>query len=106
MTYQPNDAAQNKCSSTAVPENCARNVSTSISSATGLTRSPMAMSTDPITCTMITGHAEDVVARIGCGCRPGPDRRRVEPRKQPDTPRCHSNITPSTVIISRNRAIG
>jgi hypothetical protein len=50
--------------------------------------------------------ASDVVARIGCGCRPGLDRCRVEPRKQPGTPRCHSNTTPSIVIISRNRAIG
>jgi hypothetical protein len=48
----------------------------------------------------------DVVARIGCGCRPGLDRRRLEPHKQPETPRCHSNTTPNTVIISRNRAIG
>jgi hypothetical protein len=52
------------------------------------------------------GNGSDVVARIGCGCRPGLDRCRLEPRKQPETPRCHSNTTPNTVIISRNRAIG
>ena len=50
--------------------------------------------------------AADVVARIGCGCRPGLDRCRLEPRKQPETLQCRSNTTPSTVIISQNRAIG
>jgi hypothetical protein len=31
-------------------------------------------------------QSRDVVARIGCGCRPGLDRRRLEPSKQPETP--------------------
>ena len=52
-------------------------------------------------------HGRYVVAWIGCDCRPGLDRRRLELRKQqPDTPRCRLNTTPNTVIISRNRAIG
>jgi potassium-transporting ATPase KdpC subunit len=49
----------------------------------------------------IEGNMCDVVARIGCGCRPGLDRRRLEPLKQPETPRCRSNTTPITVIISK-----